>query len=58
MFGSLLKVLPTEKPFECLSLDIVGGFNYYISIKKYLHLVLQLFDFHQKMQLLKYTQTF
>ena len=30
---------PTEKPFECLSLYSVGGFNYYNSIKKYLHLV-------------------
>lgn len=26
-FGLLQQVPPTEKPFECLSLDTVGGFN-------------------------------
>ena len=30
---------PAEKPFECLSLNTVGGFRYYYSTKKYLQLV-------------------
>ena len=38
-FGDLQQMPPTEKPFECLALDTVGGFNYYNSTKKYLHLV-------------------
>ena len=38
-FGLLQQVPPTDKPFECLSVDTVGGFNYYNSTKKYLHLV-------------------
>lgn len=39
-FGLLQEVPPTDQPFECLSLDTVGGFNYYNSTKKYLHLVI------------------
>ena len=47
-------VLPSYKPFECLSLDIVGGLNYYIFTGgKKLHLVIDHAsmheDFHQKL---------
>ncbi|GBM23097.1 Pro-Pol polyprotein [Araneus ventricosus] len=38
--GLLQTVPPTDRPFEYLSIDNVGGFNYYNSIKKYLHLVI------------------
>ncbi|GBL72710.1 Pro-Pol polyprotein [Araneus ventricosus] len=38
-FGLLQTVPPTDRPFEYLSIDTVGGFNYYNSTKKYLHLV-------------------
>ena len=38
-FGLIQKVPQTNKPVECLSFDTVGGFDYYNSAKKYLHLV-------------------
>ena len=38
-FGILQQMPLTEKPFEYMVLDTVGGFNYYNSTKKYLHLV-------------------
>ena len=53
-FEMLQLVLPSYKPFECLSLDIVGGLNYYIFTGgKKLHLVIDHAsmheDFHQKL---------
>lgn len=30
----------TNQPFECIPIDTVGGFNYYNSIKKYLHIII------------------
>ncbi|GBM83719.1 Transposon Tf2-9 polyprotein [Araneus ventricosus] len=33
-------VPPTDRTFQYLSIDTVGGFNYYNSTKKYLHLVI------------------
>lgn len=39
-FGLLQAVPTTDQPFECLSVDTVGGFNYYNSTKKYLHLII------------------
>ncbi|GBO26401.1 Transposon Tf2-6 polyprotein [Araneus ventricosus] len=39
-FGLFQTVPPTDRPFEYLSIDTVGGFNYYNSTKKYLHLVI------------------
>ncbi|GBN88869.1 hypothetical protein AVEN_150975-1 [Araneus ventricosus] len=39
-FGLLQTVPPTDRPFEYLSIDTVGEFNYYNSTKKYLHLVI------------------
>ena len=38
-FGALQQIPLTDKPFECLSLDTVGGLNYYNFTKKYLHLI-------------------
>ncbi|GFV37929.1 transposon Tf2-9 polyprotein [Trichonephila clavipes] len=32
--------LPTDQPFEYISVDTVGGFNYYNSTKKFLHLII------------------
>ncbi|GBM05890.1 Transposon Tf2-6 polyprotein [Araneus ventricosus] len=39
-FGLLQQVPPTSTPFECISVDTVGGFNYYNSTKKFLHIVI------------------
>lgn len=39
-FGLLQTVPQPEKPFELISLDTVGGFNYYNSTKKFLHVVI------------------
>ncbi|GFT00395.1 transposon Tf2-6 polyprotein [Trichonephila clavipes] len=39
-FGLLQQVPPTSKPFEFISVDIVGGFNCYNSTKKNLHIVI------------------
>ncbi|GFU80115.1 transposon Tf2-11 polyprotein [Trichonephila clavipes] len=39
-FGLLQTVLPTDQPFEYISVDTVGGFNYYNSTKKFLHLII------------------
>ncbi|GBO38356.1 Transposon Tf2-6 polyprotein [Araneus ventricosus] len=39
-FGLLQQVPPTSIPFECISVDTVGGFNYYNSTKKFLHIVI------------------
>ncbi|GFW48624.1 transposon Tf2-6 polyprotein [Trichonephila clavipes] len=39
-FGLLQQVPPTSKPFEFISMDTVGGFNYYNSTKKILHIVI------------------
>ncbi|GFW34944.1 transposon Tf2-9 polyprotein [Trichonephila clavipes] len=39
-FGLLEEVPVAEEPFEMISLDTVGGFNYHNSQKKYLHIVL------------------
>ncbi|GFY17041.1 hypothetical protein TNCV_1088171 [Trichonephila clavipes] len=37
----LMQSLPLcEKPFELLSIDSVGGLNYYNSVKKYLHIII------------------
>ncbi|GFW11087.1 transposon Tf2-9 polyprotein [Trichonephila clavipes] len=37
----LMQSLPLcEKPFELLSTDSVGGLNYYNSVKKYLHIII------------------
>ena len=39
-FGLLQAMPASDQPFECLSIDSVGGFNYYNSQKKYLHLII------------------
>ncbi|GFT88044.1 transposon Tf2-6 polyprotein [Trichonephila clavipes] len=39
-YGLLQEVPVAEEPFEMISLDTVGGFNYHNSQKKYLHIVL------------------
>ncbi|GFX16339.1 retrotransposable element Tf2 protein type 3 [Trichonephila clavipes] len=39
-YGLLEEVPVAEEPFEMISLDTVGGFNYHNSQKKYLHIVL------------------
>ncbi|GFT90323.1 hypothetical protein TNCV_193241 [Trichonephila clavipes] len=39
-FGLLQTVPPTDQPFEYISVDTVGGFNYYNSTKKFLHLII------------------
>ncbi|GFX96248.1 hypothetical protein TNCV_2291361 [Trichonephila clavipes] len=39
-FGLLQTVPPTDQPFEYISIDTVGGFNYYNSTKKFLHLII------------------
>lgn len=39
-FGLMQMVPPTDKPFEIISVDTVGGFNYYNSTKKYLHIII------------------
>lgn len=39
-FGLLEALPPAEQPFDIVSLDTVGGFNYYNSAKKYMHLVI------------------
>ncbi|GFV22789.1 transposon Tf2-11 polyprotein [Trichonephila clavipes] len=39
-FGLLQQVPPTSKHFEFISVDTVGGFNYYNSTKKILHIVI------------------
>lgn len=39
-FGLLQAMPPCREPFEVLSLDSVGGFNYYNSSKKYLHILI------------------
>ncbi|GFT59498.1 transposon Tf2-6 polyprotein [Trichonephila clavipes] len=39
-YGLLEEVPVAEEPFEIISLDTVGGFNYHNSQKKYLHIVL------------------
>ncbi|GBN91865.1 Transposon Tf2-9 polyprotein [Araneus ventricosus] len=41
VFSEKVKTVPpTDRLFEYLSIDTVGGFNYYNSTKKYLHLVI------------------
>lgn len=37
-FGSAQGIFPTEKPLEYPSLDNIGGFNYYNSIKKHTYI--------------------
>ncbi|GBO17388.1 Transposon Tf2-8 polyprotein [Araneus ventricosus] len=39
-FGLFQTVPPTDRPFEYLSIDTVGRFNYYNSTKKYVHLII------------------
>ncbi|GBM53247.1 Transposon Tf2-6 polyprotein [Araneus ventricosus] len=39
-FGLLQQVPLTSTPFECISVDTVGCFNYYKSTKKFLHIVI------------------
>ncbi|GFS61133.1 transposon Tf2-9 polyprotein [Trichonephila clavipes] len=39
-FGLLQTVPPTDHPFEYISVDTVGGFKYYNSTKKFLHLII------------------
>ncbi|GFV05028.1 hypothetical protein TNCV_222451 [Trichonephila clavipes] len=39
-FGLLQQVPPTSKPFEFISANTAGGFNYYNSTKKNLHIVI------------------
>lgn len=39
-FGLLQSMPATDQPFEYLAVDTVGGFNYYNSPKKYLHLII------------------
>ncbi|GFY36379.1 retrovirus-related Pol polyprotein from transposon gypsy [Trichonephila clavipes] len=39
-YGLLEEVPVAEEPFEMMSLDTVGGFNYHNSQEKYLHIVL------------------
>lgn len=39
-FGLLQSLPPTTEPFEFLSIDTIGGLNYYNSTKKYLHVVI------------------
>jgi len=39
-FGLLQSLPPAENPFDLMSIDTVGGLNYYSSTKKYLHIVI------------------
>ncbi|GFW30723.1 hypothetical protein TNCV_4088431 [Trichonephila clavipes] len=39
-YGLMQSLLLCEKPFELLSIDSVGGLNYYNSVKKYLHIII------------------
>lgn len=39
-FGLLEQLPPAHEPFDVVSIDTVGGLNYYESTKKYLHIVI------------------